>query len=94
MEAFCTDEELERLLQDFDKIPPSSELYGLNFDPTLGTLDPFDPNMPFKGVDHLLRPGLPEISELSPPIYVSLSHTNHKQPMQEAYDRIRLLEEE
>ena len=91
MEAFCTDEELERLLQDFDEIPPSSELYGLNFDPTLGTLDPFDPNMPF-GVDHLIRPDLP--SELSPPTYVSSSHTDHEQPVQETYDRIRLLEEE
>jgi hypothetical protein len=92
MAALCTEAELEQLLQEVDEIPSAQELYGLNFDPTWGTMDPLDPNFPILEEDSFLHavrqnPGVPE---LTPPS--SVTSEDHGLPFEETLDKIKELE--
>jgi hypothetical protein len=47
MEGSYSDRESESLLQDFEEIPPTNELYGLDFDLSTGRVGPSEPGLPF-----------------------------------------------
>lgn len=90
MAALCTEAELEQLLQEVDDIPSAQELYGLNFDPTWGTMDPLDPNFPILEEDSLLHPVRQNLPELTPPS--SVISEDHGLPFEEMLDKIKELE--
>lgn len=90
MAALCTEVELEQLLQEVDEIPSAQELYGLNFDPTWGTMDPLDPNFPILEENSLLHPVMQNLPELTPPS--SVISEDHGLPFEEMLDKITELE--
>lgn len=91
MAGLCTEAELEQMLQDMDDIPSAQELYGLNFDPTWGTMDPLDPNFPILEEDSLLHPVRQNL-ELTPPS--SVVSEDHGPPFEEALKKIKELEDQ
>lgn len=89
MAALCTEAELEQLLQEVDEIPSAQELYGLNFDPTWGTMDPLDPSFPILQEDSVLHPVRQNLPGLTPPSSVI---SDHGLPFDETLDKIKELE--